>query len=67
MRFLIVRKGDEDRPYGALEDINFETFNELLMFVEGMRGKAKIITDTRDEYGCKGLPFICEIVEEENA
>ena len=41
MRFLIVRKGDEDKPYGTLEDINFETFTELEMFIRGMGGEPK--------------------------
>ena len=65
MRFLIVRKGDESRPYETLDEIVFESFREMEMFIIGMGGKAKIIMDTRDDNGCKGLPFICEIEREE--
>ena len=65
MRFVIIRKGDESRPYEALDDVEFKTFDELYLFVKGMGGKAKIITDTYDDNGCKGLPAICAIMEEE--
>ena len=65
MRFVIIRKGDEDRPYEALDDVEIKTFDEMYLFVKGMGGKAKIITDTYDDNGCKGLPAICEIMEEE--
>ena len=65
MRFLIVRKGDEDRPYETLDDVELNTVDEMYLFIKGMGGKAKIITDTYDDFGCKGLPFICEIWSEE--
>lgn len=65
MRFLIIRKGDEKRPYAVLDDVELETINEMLLFIKGMGGQAKIITDTYDDNGCKGLPAICEIKEEE--
>ena len=65
MRFLIVRKCDENRPYEALDDVELKTVDEMWLFVKGMGGKAKIITDTYDDNGCKGLPAICEIREEE--
>lgn len=64
MRFLIIRKGDEDRPYETLDDVELKTIDEMYLFVKGMGGKAKIITDTYDDNGCKGLPAICEIREE---
>ena len=65
MRFLIVRKGDADRPYGALEEICIDTLEEFEMFVMGMGGKAKLVFNTYDDYGNKGLPFIFEIDKEE--
>lgn len=65
MRFLIIRKGDEKRPYAVLDDVELETINEMLLFIKGMGGQAKIVTDTYDDNGCKGLPAICEIKEEE--
>lgn len=65
MRFLIIRKGDEKRPYALLDEVELETINEMLLFIKGMGGNAKIITDTYDDNGCKGLPAICEIEEEE--
>lgn len=65
MRFLIVRKRDADIPYGALSEISFESLESLEMFVMGMGGKAKIVFDTYDDFGNKGLPFICEIDKEE--
>ncbi len=65
MRFLIVRKGDEDRPYETLDDVELKTPDEMYLFIKGMGGKAKIITDTYDDNGCKGLPAICEIRGEE--
>lgn len=64
MRFLIIRKGDEERPYAVLDDVELETVDEMLLFIKGMGGKAKIITDTYDDNGCKGLPAVCEIKEE---
>ena len=65
MRFLIIRKGDEKRPYAVLDTVELETINEILLFIKGMGGNAKIITDTYDDNGCKGLPAICEVKEEE--
>ena len=65
MRFLIIRKGDEDRPYEDLDDVVLNTLDEMYMLVKGMGGKARIITDTYDDNGCKGLPAICEIRDEE--
>ena len=65
MRFLIIRKGDENRPYETLDDVELKTTDEMYLFVKGMGGKAKIITDTYDDNGCKGLPVISEIREEE--
>ena len=65
MRFIIYRKGDKDRPYNTLDDVELNTINDMCLFIKGMGGKAKIITDTYDDNGCKGLPFICEIEKDE--
>lgn len=39
MRFLIIRKGDENRPYEALDDVELKTTDEMCLLVKGMGGK----------------------------